>query len=72
MNKIKYTNSRIMRWTLSIADFNYVVHYIKGSRNHAADAFSRAYNEAYIHEKDNEISINATIKTTNNKILIKN
>ena len=71
MNKVKYTTSRIMRWLMCISDFDYVVHYIKGSKNVAADAFSRVYDQAYIYERSDEISINAVIKkSTDNKELI--
>ena len=59
-----------MRWSLALSDFWYEVHYIKGSSNLAADAFSRNYDEACIQDKENEISINATTKDKSNKKLI--
>lgn len=33
---------RLFRWCLFLQAFNFIVHYVPGSINHAADALSRA------------------------------
>lgn len=41
INKAKYTNSRIMRWSMKLQDYSFHVEYIKGKDNVGADFLSR-------------------------------
>jgi hypothetical protein len=43
LNTAKLTNSRVLRWALSLQDFKLRVHSIKGSMNVGADYLSRVY-----------------------------
>ncbi|KAI5182010.1 hypothetical protein NEOKW01_2150, partial [Nematocida sp. AWRm80] len=42
MNESKDQTSRLMRWSMKLAEYQFIVEYIKGEDN-AADGFSRAY-----------------------------
>jgi hypothetical protein len=41
LNSSNITNSRIMRWHLSLQPYNFSVRYVKGSENVIADCLSR-------------------------------
>ena len=41
LNKFKNLNGRLMRWSLALQNFSFVVDYIKGSENVGADMLSR-------------------------------
>lgn len=41
INSAKQTNSRVLRWSLLLTEYDFVVEYIKGSDNVGADYLSR-------------------------------
>ena len=42
LDQMRNANNRLMRWSLALQEFNFVVHYKKGSSNGNADGLSRA------------------------------
>jgi hypothetical protein len=44
LNKAKWQNNRVMRWSLKLQQFRYVIRAIPGKENVCADFLSRCYN----------------------------
>ncbi|GFX66144.1 retrovirus-related Pol polyprotein from transposon 412 [Trichonephila clavipes] len=54
----KNPSSKILRWKLALEEFNYVIHYIRGSLNSVADNLSRYINNITIALPDSKDLIN--------------
>ena len=41
LDQAKFINPRLMRWSMVMQQYCYIIHVIKGTQNHAADYLSR-------------------------------
>lgn len=46
LDRVKNSNQKLLRWSLALQDFDFVIQHIKGSDNIVADRLSRIYSDA--------------------------